>query len=144
LGGGRPFAAPPPRPPRRRWQLLNDAGADAFAMDASLRTPLLEAAAAGSAPCIRFLAEECGVPVREEIVPEESASGEHALLLAAGGGHAAAVGVLLELGAKVNRTDREGRSALWAAARWARGRGAEPCLGSTHWLHEAVYVLRLR
>lgn len=106
-------------PPRRRppLQLLNDAGADGFAMADNHRTPLLEAAAAGAADCLTFLAEEVGVPVKDEIVPDESASGEHALLLAAGGGHVAAVEALLRQGAKVNRVDKAGRSALWAAAR---------------------------
>lgn len=81
------------------------------------RTPLLEAAAAGSAPCIRYLAEACYVPIKDEIVPEDSRTGEHALLLAARGGHAEAVAALLELGAKINRADAAGQSTLWAAAR---------------------------
>lgn len=100
-------------------QLLDGAGADAFAMADNGRTPLLEAAAAGSAACIRYLAESCYVPVKEEVVPDDSETGEHALLLAARGGHAGAAAALLELGAKVNRVDKEGRSALWEAARWA-------------------------
>ena len=98
-------------------RLLNAAGADAFALAPdTLRTPLLEAAAAGAAECIQVLADDCGVPVREEFVPEESETGEHALLLAAAAGHAGAIEALLARGAKVNRVDKRGRSALWAAA----------------------------
>lgn len=95
-------------------------------MDGRGRTPLLEAAAAGAVDCLRFLASDgCGVPVRDEVAPGPECgatgerSGEHALLLAAAGGHAPAVDALLELGAKVNRVDASGRSALWVSA--ARG-----------------------
>jgi ankyrin repeat protein len=81
------------------------------------RTPLSEAAAAGAADCILYLSEGCFVPIRDEVVSESIRTGEHALQLAARSGHAGAVDVLLRLGARANRVDACGRSALWEAAR---------------------------
>ncbi len=46
----------------------------------------------------------------------EQGDGDHALLAAARGGHVAALRKLISFGAKVNRTDTLGRSALWEAA----------------------------
>jgi ankyrin repeat protein len=63
---------------------------------------------------VRLLTGECFVDVN---VQNDKLGGEHALLLAAEGGKLEVVKVLVEAGAKVDRTDDRGRSALWLAAR---------------------------
>lgn len=92
---------------------LLEAGADAYAADERGRTALLDAAVVGAASCMEALITQGGA---DPDYQNELGDGEHALLLAAQGGHLAAVKQLVQLGAKVNRTDTLGRSALWLAA----------------------------
>ena len=100
-------------------QVLIDAGADAYHVaHSSGHNPLLVACsvsdAAAGAACVRLLTEECYVDVN---VQNDKGEGEHALLLAAEGGRVEVVKALIEAGAKVDRTDDRGRSALWLTAR---------------------------
>lgn len=83
-------------------------------MDSTGVNPLMCAAAAGSGPCIQLLLDQ---GVDADYTNTDLGSGEHALLLAAESGSVAAVRLLLRAGARVNRTDNFGRTALWAAAR---------------------------
>ncbi|MEW5311412.1 MAG: hypothetical protein WDW38_003131 [Sanguina aurantia] len=93
--------------------LLVRGEADAYHCSDSGRTSLLEAASEGHTNCMAALMELGGADVNYVSEPGK----EHALLLAAAGGHLAALKLLLQHGAKVNRTDACGTTALHAAAR---------------------------
>jgi ankyrin repeat protein len=95
-------------------QVLLDAGADAFAVDESGVNALLLAASCGSAACMQLLLAE---GVDADYHNSDLGAGEHALLAAAEGGWVQCVQLLLAAGARVNRTDKEGRTALWVASR---------------------------
>lgn len=96
-------------------QVLLDAGADPFAVDQSGSNALLLAASCGSAQSIRLLLQEGHVDA--DYHNSDLGGGEHALLLSAEAGWEECVVLLLAAGAKVNRTDKEGRTALWVASR---------------------------
>lgn len=96
-------------------QVLLDAGADPFAVDQSGCNALLLAAGCGSAPSVRLLLQEGCVDA--DYHNSDMGAGGHALLVAAEGGWEECVGLLLSAGAKVNRTDKAGRTALWVASR---------------------------
>lgn len=99
---------------QRVLQVLLEAGADPFHVCSGGVNPLMCAALCGSAPCIQLLLAE---GVDADYTNTDLGSGEHALLLAAESGSVAAVRLLLAAGARLNRADKEGRTALWAAAR---------------------------
>jgi ankyrin repeat protein len=83
------------------------------------------AARAGSAPCIQLLLAE---GVDADYANTDLGDGGHALLLAAEAGDVAAVRLLLQAGARVNRSDKAGRAALWVAARYVAYRIESPVL----------------
>ena len=118
--------------------LLSQGSADAYQMSTDTGwTALMEASAAGSCTCIQALAEEGGADVN---LVMDRADGDHPLLAAAAAGdclnalicethhvvldqsistlsgHLPAIKLLLKLGAKVNRTDKSGRTAIYVAA----------------------------
>ena len=101
-------------------QVLLQSGADPFHVDYGGVNPLMCAARCGSAPCIQLLLDE---GVDADYANTDLGDGEHALLLAAECGSVAAVRLLLEARARVNRTDKSGHTALWAAARCALADG---------------------
>uniref|UniRef100_A0A383WIH6 Uncharacterized protein n=1 Tax=Tetradesmus obliquus TaxID=3088 RepID=A0A383WIH6_TETOB len=95
-------------------QVLLGAGADAFAVDEGGTNALLLAASCGSAGCVQQLLAE---GVDADYHNSDLGAGEHALLAAAAGGWVQCVQLLLAAGARVNRADKEGRTALWVASR---------------------------
>jgi ankyrin repeat protein len=95
-------------------QVLLDAGGDAFAVDESGVNALLLAAGCGCALCVQLLLAE---GVDADYHNSDLGAGEHALLAAAEGGWLQCVQLLLAAGARVNRTDKEGRTALWVASK---------------------------
>lgn len=95
--------------------MLLDGGADAFAVDERGVNALLLAAGGGSAACTQLLLKEGCVDA--DYHNSDMGGGEHALLLAAAARAADCVSLLLQAGAKVNRTDKQGATALWAASR---------------------------
>lgn len=95
-------------------QVLLGAGADAFAVDEGGTNALLLAASCGSAGCVQQLLAE---GVDADYHNSDLGAGEHALLAAAAGGWVQCVQLLLAGGARVNRADKEGRTALWVASR---------------------------
>lgn len=94
-------------------QVLLEAGADPWHVDYKGVNPLMSAARCGSSACTKLLLSK---GVDADYANSELGGGEHALLLAAESGSVATVGLLLA-GARLNRTDKAGRSALWVAAR---------------------------
>lgn len=78
------------------------------------RVALLDAAACGSWECITHLVKDGLVDVN---YINEAGDQEHALLEAAKAGHLQAVKLLIAYGAKINRADANGHTALWAASR---------------------------
>jgi ankyrin repeat protein len=110
------------------FQVLLEAGADPFHVNYSGVNPLMCAARCGSGPCIEALLEE---GVDADYANTDLGGGEHALLLAAESGSVAAVRLLLAAGARLNRADKEGRTPLWAAARYDRWTGHEQA--QLHW-----------
>lgn len=68
------------------------------------------AAENGASKALRLLAQRSGRPVQQK-----NTQGETPLVLAARGGHASAIAVLLEAGANANAVDRFGRSVLHLA-----------------------------
>lgn len=95
-------------------QVLLEAGADPFHACYAGVNPLMCAARCGSSSCIQLLLAE---GVDADYTNCDLGEGEHALLLAAASGSVAAVRLLLAAGARVNRADKAGHTALWAAAR---------------------------
>ncbi|KAF6262532.1 hypothetical protein COO60DRAFT_1699247 [Scenedesmus sp. NREL 46B-D3] len=95
-------------------KVLLNAGADAYAVDEGGVNALLLAARCGSAACVQLLLAE---GVDADYHNSALGLGEHALLAAAEGGWVGCVQLLLAAGARVNRTDKEGRTALWSASR---------------------------
>lgn len=98
-------------------QVLLASGADPFHVDHGGINPLMCAARAGSAPCMQLLLDE---GVDADYANTDLGGGEHALLLAAERGSVPAVKLLLAAGARPNRADDAGHTALWAAARCAQ------------------------
>lgn len=96
-------------------QVLLAAGADPFAVNHSGANALLLAASCGSSESVKLLLHEGFVDA--DYHNSDLGAGEHALLLAAEGGWCECVQLLLKAGARVNRADKEGRTALWVASR---------------------------
>jgi ankyrin repeat protein len=95
-------------------QVLLAAGADPFHVDHGGINPLLCAARVGSTSCMQLLLDE---GVDADYANTDLGGGEHALMLAAESGSVPAVRLLLAAGARLNKADKAGRTALWAAAR---------------------------
>lgn len=111
--------------------LLLEGEADAFHMahGSGGRTALIEAAASGSAACVKLLLKHGGgLDVRQA----DEKTGTYPLLEAVAFGQLDAARVLLGVqGVKVNQTDKEGRTPLLLAARCVsvcRKEGPLPCV----------------